>query len=81
MASDLAGTTAPFTYTLTVTGVTATNVIEILPSSSATVAQITAMASALIAGGTQTTNSITLNAYGTKPSVDLPITIIIRGDI
>jgi hypothetical protein len=80
LTATWSGSSAPYSYTVTVTGVTATNNIELVPQSSLTTAQATALANAQILTGTQTTNSITMKAYGTKPSIDLPITVIIRGD-
>lgn len=76
-----AGTTAPYSYTLSLTGVTTTNVIEVIPQSSITTAQEESLALARISNGTQTTDSITLLAYGTKPTIDIPIIFIIRGDM
>ena len=71
----------PYTNTITVSGVTASNNVEVLIPGSATNAQVEAWMSAGIANGTQTTNSITLKAYGDKPSIDIPIECIIRKDI
>ena len=76
-----AGTSAPFTYTLSVTGVTTTNVVEVIPQSNLTVDQQKAMADAMIATGTQSAGSIVLRAFGKKPTINLPITVIVRGDL
>jgi len=81
LASDWTGDTAPYTYTLPVNGVTESSAVEILPQSSLTNAQVDAMINAIIANGIQSNDCITLYAYGDKPNVDLPITIIIRGDM
>lgn len=71
---------APYTYTLSVAGATANNNIELVAPSNLTATQVAAYVDAQILNGTQTTGSITLNAWGDKPEVDLPITIILRGD-
>jgi hypothetical protein len=81
LASSWSGSSSPYTYTLAVAGVTATNVIELIPQNTITTDQLKAMVNAIIASGTQTSNSITLLAFGDKPTIDLPITTIIRGDI
>lgn len=80
-ANNWTGTTAPFTYVLAVSGVTATSIQEILPPTNVTAAQLTAMQAANITDGGQTTNQITLRAFGVKPTIALPIRIIIRGDM
>lgn len=80
-ASSWTGDTAPYTYTLQVDGATESSAVEILPQSSLTTEQVDAMINAIIANGIQSNDSITLYAYGDKPNVDLPITIIIRGDM
>lgn len=81
VATTWVGSTAPYTYTLSLTGVTTTNIIEVIPQSTITATQEDSLALARISNGTQTTNSITLQAFGTKPTIDLPLTFIIRGDI
>lgn len=80
-AASWVGTAAPFTYTLAVTGVTSVNYVEILPQATLTSAQAMALSSAQVLTGTQATNSITLKAFGKRPAIDIPITIIIRGDV
>jgi len=81
ISTSWSGSSAPFSYTLSVNGVTSSNVVEIIPQSNLTVEQSKALASAVIATGTQTTNSITLKAFGKKPNINIPITIIVRGDV
>jgi len=80
-ASQWSGSSAPYTYTLSINGVTSNNVIEIIPQNNLDVNQVKNLADAMIVTGTQSTNSITLKAYGNKPTVNIPITIIIRGDL
>lgn len=76
------GSTAPYTITIPVTGATTTNIIEVVPNyDTITDAQLTALKSAQIDKITQTTGNITLYAYGTKPTVDIPIKTILRGDL
>ena len=79
-ASSWSGS-GPYTITVTVSGVTTSNNVEVLIPGSATDAQVEAWMAAGIVNGTQAANSITLKAYGDKPSINIPIECIIRKDI
>ena len=79
-ASSWSGSSAPYTITLSINGVTTSNNVEILIPGSATDAQVEAWMAAGIVNGTQDANSVTLKAYGDKPSIDIPIEAIIRND-
>lgn len=79
-AASWSGDSAPYTYTLVVSGVTASSNQEILPSLDITQEQLEALQGANIVDGGQAAGSITLKAWGDKPSVDIPIRIIRRGD-
>ena len=75
------GSAAPFTFVLNnVSGVTDSNNVELVVPSDINLEQVESYKSASIVTGIQATNSITLKAYGEKPTIDLPITVIIRGD-
>lgn len=78
-ASSWTGSAAPYSITVTVSGITTTNDVIVTPSSSLTVAQEKAMVEARITNGTQAANSLTLKAYGKKPTIDLPIVVLIKG--
>ncbi|MBC8547490.1 hypothetical protein H8711_11195 [Clostridiaceae bacterium NSJ-31] len=80
-ASSWAGSEPPYTYSLSVSGVTTTSVQEILPTTSATEEQIIALQAANMQDGGQTAGKITVKAWGDKPEIDLPVRIIIRGDL
>ena len=74
------GGAVPYKYTTTVSGVTATNEISIvLNSTDTTVAN--AWMDASVVSGTQTTNSITLYAFGKKPSTNIPITVLVGSEV
>ena len=75
------GTSAPYSYSLTVTGVTTTSIQEVLPTTDITNAQLTALLAATLQDGGQSANTMVLYAWGTKPAIDLPIRVILRGDI
>lgn len=74
------GASAPFTYDLTVSGVTTTSNQEILTSTSITLTEFEALQGANIIDAGQSTNTISLKAFGIKPTVDIPIRVILRGD-
>ena len=76
LASGWTGTSAPYTYTLSVTGVTADSHQEYLPGLDITVAQLTALQAANIQDGGQAEGTVTLKAFGAKPTVDLPIRVL-----
>ena len=59
----------------------ANQIIELLPQQSITAAQLTALQAANIVGTSQGVGSVTLTAYGDVPTIDIPITFIIRGDV
>ena len=80
LAASWTGDAAPYSYTLMVSGVTATSNQEVLPALNITVEQLEALQSANIQDGGQAANIITLKAYGDKPTIDLPIRVIKRGD-
>ena len=80
LAASWTGTSAPYTYTLAVTGVTANSNQELLPALTITEEQLTALQAANIQDGGQAANSVTLTAFGDKPTIDLPIRVIVRGD-
>ena len=74
------GTYAPYTYTANVTGITTTNDVQvILNSTSSSTASI--WMKAAIVNGTQSNGSITLYAYGSKPSANIPITILVGDEV
>lgn len=79
-ASSWTGDSAPYTYTLSVTDVTTTSNQELLPALNITSEQLTALQSANIQDGGQSADTIILKAFGDKPTIDLPIRVILRGD-
>ena len=68
-------------YTLTVPGVNMNSAVEVLPGLSITEDQLEALQGANIQDGGQAAGSITLKAFGDVPTVDIPIRIIVRGDL
>lgn len=83
LASDWTGDTAPYILTLSVEGVTETNNIEVLPPPNLYELDESirdAMCNADIDGGKQGVGWIELIANDEKPTVDLPVIVIVRGD-
>lgn len=70
-------------YTLSNSNITPTSAVELLPreNNGITQAQMEALSGAMIVGGTQAAGSIQLVALGDVPTVDIPVTIIIRRDL
>ena len=79
-AASWTGTSAPYTYTLAVTGVTTTSNQELIPATTITSAQLTALQKANIQDYSQAANSITVYSWGTKPTIDIPVRVIVRDD-
>lgn len=75
------GSAAPYGNTISVPGATEDNIIEVTVPNNVTANQVAAYQAAQFCGGVQATDSITLHAWGEIPSIDLPIIIIVRGDI
>lgn len=70
-------------YTVSNANITATSAVELLPreNNGITQAQLEALSGAMIVGGTQAAGSIQLVALGDVPTIDIPVTLIIRRDL
>ena len=80
-SNSWSGVSAPYSATIAVTGATQNNLIEVTIPGDIIDDQLIALKSAQVDKITQSTDNITLYAYGTKPTIDIPITVVIRGDI
>ena len=81
-SSSWSGSEAPFSYTVSNSNVTSTSkVVEIMPANGATNEQLQAYLSAGLCGGATGTGTITIKAFGKKPEVNIPITVVVRGEI
>ena len=81
-ASGWSGSSAPYSQTISVgTEYTDPRIFEIVPNPSNTDTQNKAYTS--IGGGvcSLSNGNLTLKIYGKKPSIDIPIQIIVRGDM
>ncbi len=78
-ASLWSGSSAPYTYDLSVPGLKAAQVAELQIANGSTFAQRSAARDAMIDVSGQFDGAITLVADGDKPSIDIPVTIILFG--
>lgn len=79
VSASWTGTAAPYTYTISNSAITATSNQELTPATDITADQLTALQNANIIDGGQAAGSMTLKAFGKKPSVDIPVRIIVKG--
>ena len=76
-AADWTGSSAPYSQTVTVNGITEGMKAVFDIAESATDAQALAASDALLRVSGHAINSITIKAYGVKPDVDVPCTLLI----
>ena len=67
-------------YTIRDSLITATSNQEIIPAPSISADQYKALVKASIVATGQTAGAITIKAFGTTPTIDIPITVIFRGE-
>lgn len=79
LASGSWSSATPPTQSVTATGVTASNNIIVGIDSTATAAEYAAIMQAQLLCTAQASNSITITCYGTKPTVNIPISVAILG--
>ena len=80
-ASGWSGSATPYSQTISVESVTTTSANELLPAADITAEQLDALQATNLQDGGQVAGSLTLLAYGDKPTIDLPVRIIVRGDL
>jgi hypothetical protein len=73
------GTSAPFTQTVSVPEVTASNNIYVTVGSGASAAEYAAAVDAQLHCSAQGAGTITMKAFDTKPTVAIPLTVLILG--
>lgn len=80
LSSGSWSSSSPYTQTVSnVTGVTSSNNIIVTLSSTATSTQYNAYVYGKIMCTSQSTNSLTFTSYGTKPTTNIPISVLIMG--
>lgn len=79
LAAAWSGSAAPYTQSVTATGVTSAShgITEVADSASD--AQWQAAVDAEIRNSGQTSNTITFKAYGDKPTINIPVSVLILG--
>lgn len=78
LSADWTGEEAPFTQTVAVPGVMADSVVDIDVAGTVTAEQLDAYIGARIVDGGQAEGSITLKALGEKPTVTIPLRVVVR---
>lgn len=78
LSTNWAGTEAPYSQAVAVSGVTASSIVDIDVASTVTAEQLDAYINAKIVDGGQAANSITLKAFGDKPEIAIPIKVVVR---
>ena len=79
--SGWVGESAPYSNTLDIEQVTKDDIVDIMLTNDVTAEQVKAFCNATILHGNQNSGSITLYAWGEKPTIDLSILLIIRGSM
>lgn len=80
-ASSWSGTAAPYSYTISNSNITASNMIEFVFPSGTAQSVIDMWNEAAIGRYSQSAGSIVLYANGTKPTAAMTVTMIIRRDV
>jgi hypothetical protein len=81
LSSEWVGSTAPFTYQFTLSGITANTRIEWYLSLDAELVEAEAWSALNLQDGGNTNNTVNLKAYGEKPTIDIPVKYIIGGEL
>lgn len=82
LSTNWVGTSAPYTYTInSITGITSDSNLHTLLSDNITIDQIKAFQRALIVDGGLDTDTIIFKALGVKPTVNIPIRIVISSSV
>lgn len=77
-ASNWSGSAAPYSYVISNSKITTTNVLDLIINANTQVL-IDALGSYKISGYKQETGKVTIYAWGEKPNIDLDVTLVIRG--
>lgn len=80
-ASSWSGSAAPYSYTISNSNITASNMIEFVFPSGTAQSVVDMWGEAAIGRYSQSAGSIVLYANGTKPTAAMTVTMIIRRDV
>lgn len=78
-SSSWSGSAAPYSQTVTINGVTASNNCIVSVAQGVSAAQYEAASEAQMIPYSQEANAITIYAYGDKPAINIPISVLILG--
>lgn len=79
-AANWAGTASPYTYTVSNSAIyTNRTIVQLSLPYDMTIEQRTAYKKAQIESGVVSSGKVVMYAYGTKPTIDFPITLSIGG--
>ena len=78
-ASGWTGESSPYSYKISNAKILATSNIDISPKIGCTNAQILEFSEGGFGPGSLAAGSVTIACYGKKPTIDLPVTVIVRG--
>ena len=67
-------------YTISDSLITASSIQEIIPATNISADQYKALVKASIVATGQTAGAITIKAFGATPGIDIPVTVIFRGE-
>lgn len=82
IGTSWSGSSAPYTQNIPCDSLSsASNIIEISLPPSATAQQVEQFNALVLQDGGQTASTFTLRAFGTKNTVEIPITVIVRKDL
>ena len=79
-ASGWTGSSAPYLYKISNSKITASNMLDLIINAN-TQALVDALSSYQISGYSQNAGSVTIFAWGEKPSVNLSATLVVRGGL
>lgn len=79
--SEWAGDQAPYRVRYHNADIAENSIVELAPGLGITAEQLAELQAANIIGGEQQTGSITLLAYGTKPTGNIPVQFVVRSGI
>ena len=78
--SGWSGTSAPYSYVISNSKITASNMLDLIINAN-TQTLLDALSSYRISGYSQTAGSVTIYAWGEKPSINLSATLVVRGGL
>ena len=79
-ASGWTGSSAPYLYKISNSKITASNMLDLIINAN-TQTLVDALSSYRISGYSQSAGSVTIFAWGEKPSINLSATLVVRGGL